>query len=91
MCRLRRLIEIISEGNTIILHFAFLILHFERQLDKLKFEDVHSNNESGGPNGASKLAGQSGTRCQRALPAKLKFVPHRETPDGSSIRGEIMG
>jgi len=38
MCRLRRLIEIIFEENTTILHFAFFILHFERQLDKRNFE-----------------------------------------------------
>ena len=41
--------------------------------DKLESEDVHSNNESGGPNGVSKSAGQSGTKCQRRLAAKLEF------------------
>ena len=45
-----------------------------RVYDKQEFEDVYSNNESGGPNGVSKFAGQSGTRCQRALPDKLKFA-----------------
>jgi len=41
LCRLCRLFKTISGGNTFILHFAFFILHFEHQLDKLKFE-VHS-------------------------------------------------
>ena len=40
LCRLRRLILIISEGNTAIFHFAFFILHLGRQHHKLKFASM---------------------------------------------------
>ena len=38
LCRLCRRFKTISGGNTFILHSSFFILHFERQLGKLKFE-----------------------------------------------------
>ena len=43
LCRLRRLILIISEGNTAILHFAFFILHLGRQHHKLQFTTCAKN------------------------------------------------
>ena len=44
-----------------------------QQLGKLKFIFLYCSNESGGPNGVSITAGQSGTHWPSALAAKLKF------------------
>ena len=43
------------------------------QSDKLKFELLLCSNESGGPNGVTAIAGQSGSHWLAALADKLKF------------------
>ena len=43
--------------------------------------NLHGRNEPGEPNGVTAIAGQSGSKCQRALPAKLQFeaLKHKKT------------
>ena len=38
---LRKMIEIVAEGDTFILHFAFFILHFYRAIGSINWNYIH--------------------------------------------------